>query len=93
MPETQREEQKTVFASLDALAEAFPVGLIRYRAGDREPLGRIVGYVYGLPEHAGEPHPPSLVILCDDNCVGVIYPHEVTVHAGLPAVSRQGARS
>lgn len=75
------------FDTLDALAEAMPPGLIRYRAGDREPLGRIAGYVWGLPRRPGEPKVASLVIATERGTIGTVYPDEVTVHAGLPAFS------
>lgn len=72
--------------SLDELAEYFPLGLVRYRSGGREPLGRIVGYCWGLPERPGAPSPPSLVIVTEHGSIGTIYPYEIVVHGGpLPA--------
>jgi hypothetical protein len=77
------------FPTLDALAERFPLGMIRYRAGTHEPLGRIVGYVWGIPRHAGGPKVASLVIETDRGTVGNIYPDEITRHDRVAALNQK----
>lgn len=80
------EQSSNDYESLDALAEALPVGMIRYRIGERtdDPLGRIIGYAWGLPREIGGPDVPSCVILNASGNPGLVYPDEITIHVGLP---------